>query len=47
MLLISISMFLGSILSGSVEIQNFIENNIGNNFPLDNDSFFAFLLFVY
>jgi hypothetical protein len=33
MLLISISMFLGSILSGSVEIQNFIENNIGNNFP--------------
>jgi hypothetical protein len=33
MLLISISMFLGSILSGSVEIQNFIENNIGNDFP--------------
>ena len=33
MLLISVSMFLGSILSGSVEIQNFMSNNIGNNFP--------------
>ena len=33
MLLISISMFLGSILSGSAEIPHFIENNIGNNFP--------------
>ena len=33
MLLISVSMFLGSILSGSVEIQTFISNNIGNNFP--------------
>ena len=33
MLLISVSMFLGSILSGSVEIQNFISNNIGNNLP--------------
>ena len=33
MLLISVSMFLGSILSGSVEIQNFISNNVGNNFP--------------
>ncbi len=33
MLLISVSMFLGSILSGSAEIQNFMSNNIGNNFP--------------
>ena len=33
MLLISVSMFLGSILSGSIEIQNFIETNVGNNFP--------------
>ena len=33
MLLISVSMFLGSILSGSTEIQNFISLNIGENFP--------------
>ena len=33
MLLISVSMFLGSILSGSIEIQNFITTNIGENFP--------------
>ena len=33
MLLISVSMFLGSILSGSAEIQNFMSTNIGNNFP--------------
>ena len=33
MLLISVSMFLGSILSGSIEIQNFITANVGENFP--------------
>ena len=33
MLLISVSRFLGSILSGSTEIQNFISLNIGENFP--------------
>ena len=33
MLLISISMFIGSLLSGSIEIQNFIVTHIGDNFP--------------
>jgi hypothetical protein len=33
MLLISVSMFIGSLLSGSIEIQNFIITNIGDDFP--------------
>ena len=33
MLLISVSMFLGSILTNSVEIQNFVSSNVSNYFP--------------
>ena len=33
MLLISVSMFIGSLLSGSIEIQDFITTNIGATFP--------------
>ena len=33
MLLISVSMFVGSLLSGSIEIQHFITTNIGDDFP--------------
>jgi hypothetical protein len=33
MLLISVSMFIGSLLSGSIEIQHFITTNIGDDFP--------------
>ena len=33
MLLISVSMFLGSILTNSYEIQNFVSSNVGEYFP--------------